>query len=422
MPRPLRDDVLPPDESCFAHLYNRCVQGTYLCGVDHATGKDYSHRKKWIVQRLEQLASVYLIDILAFAVLDNHLHVVVRTLPDEVKKLTDRQVAIRWLSLHPGWLLDEFVCVEPTEAQIKQLLADPEKIEQVRRNLSSPSTFMKDLCEPIAKRANKEDGRKGHFWEDRFQAQRLMDILAILVCVAYVDLNLIRAAMASSLVGSNFTSIQARILGSQNQMAPSLALGKVSICDVLGTESIKDLSKAEIRRRIKAARKQAEKQMVLRDAWIAKLTIDANQSVNPNDSHLSKSGLRASDRGFLHVTLEQYIKILAESLRFRPGNASMQEPSEELMEVSKTLGVAPDNIRWMISDYKRIFRRSCRVGNPESMRKEAQRRGRKWTKYSRHSELFYSKKSVEFDVENGRFRRAKIRVSTSESGGKSTAS
>ena len=146
MPRPLRDDVLPPDESCFAHLYNRCVQGTYLCGIDHATGKDYSHRKRWIVQRLEQLASVYLIDILGFAVLDNHLHVVVRTLPDEVKKLTDRQVAIRWLSLHPGWLLEEFVCVEPTEAQIKQLLADPEKIEQIRRNLSSPSTFMKDLC------------------------------------------------------------------------------------------------------------------------------------------------------------------------------------------------------------------------------------------------------------------------------------
>jgi hypothetical protein len=56
------------------------------------------------------------------------------------------------------------------------------------------------------------------------------------------------------------------------------------------------------------------------------------------------------------------------------------------------------------------------------MRKEAQRRGRKWSKYSRHSELFYSKKSVEFDVENGRFRRAKIRMSTPEAGGESTAS
>jgi hypothetical protein len=355
-------------------------------------------------------------------VLDNHLHVVVRTLPDEVKKLSDRQVAIRWLSLHSGRLLDEFVCVEPTEAQIQELLADPEKLEKVRRNLSSPSTFMKDLCEPIAKRANKEDGRRGHFWEDRFQAQRLMDALAILVCVAYVDLNLMRAAMASSLVGSKFTSIQARILGSQNQMAPSLALAKVSISDAEAAQRIKDVPRVEIRRRIEAARKQAEQQMVPKDAWIAKLTIEENQSVHPNNSHLSKSGLRASDRGFLHVTLEQYIKILQEALRFRPGNASLQEPSQELIEASKTLGVAPENISWMISDYKRIFRRSCRVGNPESVRKEAQRRGRKWTRYTRHSKLFYSEKTVEFDVENGRFRRAQIRASKPESSGESAAS
>ena len=161
--------------------------------------------------------------------------------------------------------------------------------------------------------------------------------------------------------------------------------------------------------------------MVLKDAWIAKLTIDENQSVNPNDSHLSKSGLRASDKGFLHMTLAQYIKILEEALLFRPGNASLQEPSQELTEVSKAVDVAPENISWMISDYKRIFRKSCRVGNPQLMQKEAELRGRKWTKYTRHSRLFYSKKSVEFDVEKGRFRRAPISVSKPESRGESTA-
>jgi hypothetical protein len=421
MCRPLRDEVLPPNESCFAHLYNRCVQGTYLCGKDRVTGKDYSHRKEWITQRLEQLASIFLIDILAYAVLDNHLHVVVRTLPDEVKALSDREVAIRWLSLHPGRLLDEFVCVDPTEAQIQELLADADKVEQVRKNLSSPSSFMKDLCEPIAKRANKEDGRKGHFWEDRFKAQRLMDILAILVCVAYVDLNLIRAGMASSLENSEFTSIQARILASQNQMALSLAFAKVSISDAEAAQRIKDIPQVQLRRRIEEARKQAQQRMVLKDAWIAKLTIDENQSVNPNDSHLSKSGLRASDKGFLHMTLAQYIKILEEALLFRPGNASLQEPSQELTEVSKAVDVAPENISWMISDYKRIFRKSCRVGNPQLMQKEAELRGRKWTKYTRHSKLFYSKKSVEFDVEKGRFRRAPISVSKPVSRGESTA-
>jgi hypothetical protein len=75
----------------------------------------------------------------------------------------------------------------------------------------------------------------------------------------------------------------------------------------------------------------------------------------------------------------------------------------------------------MISDYKRIFRKSCRVGNPQLMQKEAEFRGRKWTKYTRHSKLFYSKKSVEFDVEKGRFRRAQISLSNPETSGESTA-
>ena len=170
MPRTNRDEVLPPDENCYAHCYNKCVQGAYLCGKCSETGKDYSHRKQWIVDRLEQLASIYLIDILAFSVLDNHLHVVLHTLPDEVDKQSDRDIAVRWLSLHPGRQQDEFVSVDPTEAQIQQLLADPERLARIRKNLSSASSFMKDLCEPISKRANKEDGRSGHFWQDRFKA------------------------------------------------------------------------------------------------------------------------------------------------------------------------------------------------------------------------------------------------------------
>jgi hypothetical protein len=55
------------------------------------------------------------------------------------------------------------------------------------------------------------------------------------------------------------------------------------------------------------------------------------------------------------------------------------------------------------------------------MQKEAELRGRKWTKYTRHSKLFYSEKSVEFDVQKGRFRRAQISLSNPETSGESTA-
>ena len=404
MPRPLRDEVFPPDENCFAHLYNRCIDGAYLCGRDPITEKDYSYRKKWIVDRLEQLASIYLINILAHNVLDNHLHVVVLTLPDEVEKLSDRDVAIRWLSLHPGRELDEFVSVHPTDAQIDALLGDPEQLGKVRARLSSPSSFMKDLCEPISKRANKEDGRSGHFWEGRFQGKRLLDMLAILVCVAYVDLNQLRAGIAKSLRESNYSSIQARILASQKQMAPSLALSKISISNEEAAMRIKKVPRVEIRRRIEAARVIAERKMVLKDAWLAQLTIDPNQSVNPKDSHLNKSGIRASDKGFLEVTLEQYIKILHEALLFRPGRASVESSSQEFRQIAKALGSSPENISWMIQDFQNIFRNGYLVGSPDTLRKETERTERTRTLHSGKCKLFYSENSIEYDAQTKKYR------------------
>lgn len=192
------------------HCISRCVRQAFLCGIDAYTGKSYEHRKGWIRNRLQHLAEGFAVDIFAYAVMANHLHVVIQNRPDVAENWSDEEIALRWLKLFPAY--NNFDDPDEIQNAATKLARNEERILELRKRLSSVSWFMRCLNEHIARRANNEDECKGRFWEGRFKSQALLDESAVLACMAYVDLNPIRAGIAATPETSFFTSVHERIM------------------------------------------------------------------------------------------------------------------------------------------------------------------------------------------------------------------
>jgi len=170
-------------------------------------------------ERLELLSRVFACEIAAYAVMSNHLHVVVRMRPQEPVGWTAMEVATRWLSIFPRAYLSDGTPVLPSEATIAAQAADWKWIAEKRGRLADLGWFMRSLKEPIARRANREDDCSGAFWEGRFDSIPLLDQSALIACMAYVDLNPIRAKMAATPEASRHTGVRQRIRARQRAVA-----------------------------------------------------------------------------------------------------------------------------------------------------------------------------------------------------------
>ncbi len=203
-----RNQQICIEETPYYHVVSRCVRRAFLCGKDKLTGKSFEHRRQWLIDRIKQVTSIFAIDVCSYAIMNNHFHLVLRVNSTEEWNAT--QVLMTWCSLYSlPMLCDRYLKGEiNTEAELRRV---KEYVTEYRIRLMSVSWYMKAINEYIARMANEEDKCTGHFWESRFKSQALLDERSLLTCMAYVDLNPIRAAIAKDLKGSDFTSIKERI-------------------------------------------------------------------------------------------------------------------------------------------------------------------------------------------------------------------
>jgi REP element-mobilizing transposase RayT len=142
--------------------------------------------------------------------MSNHYHLVLFVDRDTTKSWNTNEVIERWQRLFKGSVLaDQYLTGQMLSRAERDVL--DQLVEQWRTRLSDISWFMRCLNEFVARKANQEDRCSGRFWEGRFKSQALLDEKALMACLAYVDLNPVRAKMAQTPETSEYTSIVERI-------------------------------------------------------------------------------------------------------------------------------------------------------------------------------------------------------------------
>lgn len=201
-----RCQLVPPDAPGIYHCGSRCVRRAFLCGEDPVSGQSFEHRKQWIESRILSLAELFAVAVHAYAVMSNHFHVVLEVDPGVPATWSNTEVARRWLTLSKSTF------GEPLESRVAALAAQSKRLDVLRKRLGSLSWYMRYLKEPIARWANAEDGCTGRFWEGRFESKGLLDEQGLLSCMTYVDLNPVRAGIATTPEDSLHTSVRRRVL------------------------------------------------------------------------------------------------------------------------------------------------------------------------------------------------------------------
>ena len=68
-----RREFIVIEDTSYYHCISCCVRRAYLCGEDFQSGQNFDHRKVWLVERINFLASVFAIDVCAYAMMSARL-------------------------------------------------------------------------------------------------------------------------------------------------------------------------------------------------------------------------------------------------------------------------------------------------------------------------------------------------------------
>ncbi len=166
MPRMQRMQIV--DEPTVYHVINR----TALPGLPMG-----DEEKAFLLQMLQRLVNKYFIEVFGFCFMGNHFHLLLRTRPES-------DIADDLLAERLRLLLGESA-PDPASPQGRRF----------RTKLASINPFIQELKQAFSRFYNKRHKRRGFFWGERYKSVIIEPGNTLLHCLAYIDLNPVRAGL-----------------------------------------------------------------------------------------------------------------------------------------------------------------------------------------------------------------------------------
>ena len=165
MPRMAR--MVIEGEQAVYHVMSRTALDGFLFG---------DVEKDHFFKMVKQLSKIYFTETIGICCMGNHFHLLVRMLPEN--EFSDADIKRRFELCYGG---DRFFA----EGQIPTF----------RAKWSSLSELVKDIKLCFSRFYNKRQKRRGFFWGDRFKSVIVENGETLINCLAYIDLNPVRAGI-----------------------------------------------------------------------------------------------------------------------------------------------------------------------------------------------------------------------------------
>lgn len=161
--------VVKGNEAIYHVISRTALEGFVISDVE----------KNYLLGLIKRLSSVFLTDVFGFCIMGNHFHLLVKM--QNAEDYNDVEIRERVKLYY--------------QDKNKEIMDG--QIPFYREKLSSLSEYVKDIKQRFARYYNKLRGRSGYFWGDRFKSVIVENGDTLINCLAYIDLNPVRANMTS---------------------------------------------------------------------------------------------------------------------------------------------------------------------------------------------------------------------------------